>query len=217
MQKLYLMAGPLLRAGVALHLAVEREHQLRKAAVVPAGAHGVRQERKARMGLRFFIAGVQHPLQGGPLHGGGAVLIRDFKIRGQAQKVTVFSQHLGTEAVYGADLRLLAQGALPPQAPAARILCQSRGQLLHNSAPKLPGGRPGKGDDQKTVQIGRVLRVRDIGHEPFGQHLGLAAARACRYQHRAASCMDGGVLRRGWSEVTHGLCPPPAYPTPCPG
>ena len=206
MEQLHLFPCPFFRAGVALHFAVQGQHQLGKAAVVPARAYRVRQKREAGVRLRFFVAGVQHPLQGGALHGGGPVLVRNLEVRGKAQNVAVFPEHPGTEAVYGADLGLLAQGALPPQTAAARVSGQSLSQLLHDPAPQFPGGGPGEGDNQEAVDIRRILGIGNIGHEPFGEHSGLAAARSGGHQHGAAPCMDGGVLGRRGFKFTHRLC-----------
>ena len=86
----YLLPCPLFRAGVALDLAVERERQLYKAAVVPACAYAVGKGEKAGVAVGITVAAFHYPLQSGVLHANGPLLVHYFKVRAKADKVAVF-------------------------------------------------------------------------------------------------------------------------------
>ena len=216
-QLLHLLPRPLLRPGVALHPQVQVQNQGCQPVVGAAGAHGVRQVQETGVVLRPGIALLQHPFQGGGLHGLGPFVVHDLEVRAQAQNVAVLLQEGGAEAVDGAALGPAAEGILPPEPPVARVFGQALRQLLHNPALQLSGGRPGEGDDQETVQIHRVSLVTDAAHEPLGQHPGFAAAGAGGHQHRAATGFDGGGLSGCGFKFRHCLRLLPSGPRPSPG
>ena len=108
-----LPARPVLGPRVALQLVVEPQDELRQAAVVAPGAHGVRQGEEIR--LRALIALLQRALERAGAQLGCAVLVGDGEIGRYARLVGEFAQHRGAEAVDGADLRALYQRRLPAQ------------------------------------------------------------------------------------------------------
>ena len=65
---------------------------------------------------------------------------------------------------------------------------------LPDACPQLCRRRIGKGDDEQTVRIHRMLRVGDEPDSPLGQNSRFAAARRRAHQQRAAPVLDGGPL-----------------------
>ena len=193
-QQRHLFCRPALGPGVALHLVIERQRQLREPPVVPPGAHGVRQQRKARQLLLLLVAALERAFQRGGLHGGGALLVGDPEVRAQSGAVGVFAQERGAEAVDRADPRAAHERALPAQAAAARIEGERLAQLPGDAAAQFSGGGLREGDDEEAVEVCRVRLVPDVAHEPFDEHLGLAAARARGDERGAAPALDGGGL-----------------------
>ena len=210
-----LALGPERGPGVALHLAVELQHQLLQPFVVSAGAYGIRQLQKARVLLRRVVPGVQHFFESPGHHASGPLLVQHGKVRPDLGLVAVLAEKGGTEGVDGTDLGPVEQGALPPEAAVHGVGCQGRGQLLHDAAAQLSRRRPGIGDDQEAVQIHGPLRVGDRTHQPLGEDPGLAAAGAGGDQQRAAPALYRGLLGRGGFEFRHGLPPFLSAPRPC--
>ena len=194
---------------MALHAAVELEDKVGKAAVVPPRADGIGKQAETGELIHRVIARVESALERGGAHGFGALLIGDLEIRSQTKGVAVLTQDIRAEAVDGADLRTAAQRALAAQTAAAGIGGKARGKLLHDPAAKLRRGGAGEGDDKEAVKIDRVGIVTDIAHEAFGEHAGLAAARARGHEHGTAARIYRGLLRGCGSEISHWRRPPP--------
>ena len=122
------------RAGVGLHLAVQLQHQFFQCLVIPAGAHGVGQTEKAGMCPGIGVMGVHDLVQGRALHGRGALLLDDAKVRRQMGALAVFAQKRGAEAVDRADLGAADQRALAAQLAVGRVLGDGAAELLHDAA-----------------------------------------------------------------------------------
>ena len=211
-QRLHLCPCPVFRSGMALHAAMESQHQLRQTFVGASGSHSVRQAEKSGVAVGVTIASFQHPLKSRLFHTVGAFLIHYFKVRAQAQQMAIFPQQGSTEAVDGAYLGPGTQGVLTAQPPVPRLLGQLFRQLLHYPAPQLSGGSPGKGDYQEAVQIYRVPLVANTAHKPLSKHSGLAAARPGRHQQGTAPGFDGCGLGRRRIKSLHLFPLLPAVP-----
>ena len=107
--------GPFVRPGVALHPAVQLEHQLAQAAVVPSRADRVGQREEAGMRLRVRVALLHRPIERRGLHLRGAVVLDDAEIRREAEQMAVLPQQLRAEAVDRLDGGAAAQRALAAQ------------------------------------------------------------------------------------------------------
>ena len=199
---------PLFRAGVALHFIIQLQHQLAQPPVVPPGADRVGQREEARIRRGARIALLHHLFERRALHGGGAVVLDDAEIRRETEQMPMPAQQRAAEAVDRADLGAAAQRALAAQMAVGRVGRDGLGKLVHDAALQLAGRGARKGDDKEAVDILGVLPVGEIAHQPLGQYLGLAAARAGRDEHGAAAAFDRRALRGGGGERAHGSSPP---------
>ena len=202
--------GPLLGTGVALHLAVQIQHQLLQKAVVPARADRVGQHEKAGVRLRAGVALLHRALERGGFHHAGAVVVDDAEVRRETEQVAVLPQQIGAEAVDRADLRAAAQRALAAQAAAVGLGGRGGGELGHDPPLQLGRGGAREGDNKEAVDVPGVVLVGEIAHQPLGEHAGLAAARAGGDEHGAAAALDRGALRDGRCDLAHVL---PASPS----
>ena len=193
-EQIHLLCGPLLGPGMALHLVVEREHQLAQTCVVAPAADGVGQQPKAGVGIHAGVGALERVLQRRCAQGDAALGIGDLKVRRERKGCAVGAQEVCAEAVDRADLGVGAQRGLPPQAAVFGVGGNARIDPVEDAAAQLGRGCARVGDDEEAVDVGRVLRVREVGHEALGEHAGLAAARCRGHEHGAASCVDRSAL-----------------------
>ena len=106
---------PLLRTGMALHFLVKFQDKLAQSPVIPSRAHRVGEAEEAGIGRGVLIALLHDLFQCRALHGGGAVVLQDAKVRRQAQQMSVLAQQLAAEAVDRTDLGPADQRALAAQ------------------------------------------------------------------------------------------------------
>ena len=115
-EQVHLLRGPLLGPRVALHLVVEREHELAQARIVAPAADRVGQQAEGRVGVDVHISALERVFERRRAQGGAALGIGDLKVRCEGEGCAVGAQEVGAEAVDRADLGAGAQRDLPPQA-----------------------------------------------------------------------------------------------------
>ena len=115
-EQVHLLRGPLLGPRVALHLVVEREHELAQARVVAPAADRVSQQAEGRVGVDVHISALERMFERRRAQGGAALGIGDLKVRCEGEGCAVGAQEVCAEAVDRADLGAGAQRDLPPQA-----------------------------------------------------------------------------------------------------
>ena len=197
---LHLFRKPPLREGVALHKAVQGQHHLQQAAVVPLPGEGVRQGAHGAL-----LKGLGQGLVEGGVHQVFLLLVRDdFKIRRKVQQVEELPHHLGAEAVHRADVRLGQQHALPPQVGVAGVLPEHLVQAGLQPGAHLRRRGLCKGDDEHPVGAGGVLRVGQPLDGPLHQHRRFARAGRGRHQHGAPPGGDGVLLAVCPTHISHG-------------
>ena len=193
-EQVHLLRGPLLGPRVALHLVIEREHQLAQTRIVAPVADRVGQQPKAGVGIHAGVGALERVLQRRCAQGDAALGVGDLKVRRERKGCAVGAQEVCAEAVDRADLGVGAQRGLPPQAAVFGVGGNARVDPVKDAAAQLGCGRARVGDDEEAVDVDRCLRVREVGHEPLGEHAGLAAARCCGHEHGAAARVDRGAL-----------------------
>ena len=115
-EQLHLPLRPLRGPRVALHLVIQREHELAQARVVAPAADRVGQQAKAFVGIDPRVGALERVLERCRAQGGAALGIGDLKVRREGERGAVGAQKIGAEAVDRADLGAGAQRDLPPQA-----------------------------------------------------------------------------------------------------
>ena len=149
--------------------------------------------------------------------------LQDRLARAQADVVALDARKLAARAVGKADVQplALALGQNGQARGGVGVLFDVRQEVIRHALEHLHVGRDGAGrgqqqevdvkapaaqlgrgrarvgDDEEMVDIDRMFRVREVGHEPLGEHAGLAAARRRADQQRTAPVIDGGTLGRG--------------------
>ena len=101
---------------MALHLVVEREHELAQARIVAPAADRVSQQAEGRVGVDVRIGALERVFERRCAQGGAALGIGDLKVRCEGDGCAVGAQEVCAEAVDRADLGAGAQRDLPPQA-----------------------------------------------------------------------------------------------------
>ena len=163
-------------------------------------------------------------------HCAAAALSPDFQIADENQASALKTATLDKvlEAAYEtieADepMRALADtvGAGRDDRRLAELILQLYEKMQSHARPEqwaaqLPGSGLGECDDEEAVNVLRIMRIREIGHEPLGEDAGLAAARSGGDEHGALPAVNGALLRRGKAHLSHGLRlpPPEALPRP---
>ena len=193
-EQLHLLCGPLLGPRVALHLVVEREHQLAQTRIVAPVADRVGQQPKASVGIYAGVGALERVLQRRCAQGGAALGIGDLKVRCEGDGCAVGAQEVCAEAVDRANLGAGTQRGLPPQAAVFGVGGNARIDPVEDAAAQLGRGCARVGDDEEAVDVGRIFRVREVGHEALGEHAGLAAARCRGHEHGAAARVDRSAL-----------------------
>ena len=193
-EQLHLLCGPLRGPRVALHLVIEREHQLAQTRIVAPVADRVGQQPKAGVGIHAGVGALERVLQRRCAQGDAALGVGDLKVRRERKGCAVGAQEVGAEAVDRADLGVGAQRGLPPQAAVFGVGGNARIDPVEDAAAQLGRGRARVGDDEEAIDVDRVFRVREVGHEPLGEHAGLAAARCRGHEHGAAARIDRSAL-----------------------
>ena len=120
-EQVHLPLRPLLGPRVALHLVIEREHQLAQARIVAPAADRVSQQAEGRVGVDVHIGALERVLKRRRAQGGAALGIGDLKVRREGEGCAVGAQEVGAEAVDRADLGAGAQRDLSPQAAVFRV------------------------------------------------------------------------------------------------
>ncbi len=206
-----LLLQPAVRIGVALDLAVQLQHQILQAAVVPPKAKAVRQLGLSRR--HTGIEALQHAGQNPLPQQLRFPLVQHTEIRCQSallpqiQQVNILTQQSGTERINGLDVRLVHQQQLPLEMAVPRVLRHAASQLLSNALPQLGGGGPGVGDDEKIIQI-CLLLPQHPAEQPLHQYPGLAAARSGGNQHPSAPVLHHRLLALCQLDA-HGVSSPP--------
>ena len=90
------------------------------------------------------------------------------KVRRDIQRLKVLAQQVQTEGIDGADGCALQQHPLAAQRAIAGFRLAALQKRLPDTGPQLCRRRIGKGDDEQTVCIHRMLRVGDEPDSPFG-------------------------------------------------
>ena len=193
-EQLHLLCGPLLGPGMALHLVIEREHELAQTRIVAPVADRVSQQAEGRVGVDVHIGALERVLQRRCAQGDAALGVGDLKVRRERKRRAVGAQEVCAEAVDRADLGVGAQRDLPPQAAVFGVGGNARIDPVEDAAAQLGCGRARVGDDEEAVDVDRCLRVREVGHEALGEHAGLAAARRRGHEHGAAARVDRSAL-----------------------
>ena len=193
-EQLHLLCGPLLGPGMALHLVVEREHQLAQTRVVAPATDRVGQQPKAGVGIHAGVGALERVLQRRRAQGDAALGVGDLKVRRERKGCAVGAQEVGAEAVDRADLGAGTQRGLPPQAAVFGVGGNARIDSVEDAAAQLGRGCARVGDDEEAVDVNRIFRICKVGHEPLGEHAGLAAARCRGHEHGAAACVDRSAL-----------------------
>ena len=153
-----------------MELFIQLQHQLCKAAVIPAGAKGVRQLLPPR--VQLVVKALQRPVQNPLAHQSGLALIQHPKVRCQSvtvslpgQKVGVFSQKRRAECVYRLDVRLIDPQKLPFQMRVPRRLRQPLGKLRGDFAPQLRRSRLRIGNHQEIINV--IVLLRYVEEQPL--------------------------------------------------
>ena len=190
---------PQLGAGVALRLAVQREHRLGEPIIVAlAHADAVGEPEEVLAG--FLVALVEHALDAALLYRLGPVLLDDAEIRRELRRVAVLAQKALAEGVYGAYLRPGAQCALTAQPAVVGRGGKALGYRVLYAAAQLRGRCLCKGYDQKRVYIRVALYA---AQQALCQNARLAASGRRRYEHGAPRFLYRGLLRSGGLKPRH--------------
>ena len=214
-EQVHLPLRPLLGPCVALHFVIEREHQLAQARIVAPAADRVGQQAEGCVGVEACIGALERVLERRCAQGGAAFGIGDLKVRREGEGCTVGAQEVGAEAVDRADLGAGAQRDLPPQAAVFGVGRNARIDPVEDAAAQLGRGRARVGDDEEAVDVNRIFRICKVGHEPLGEHAGLAAARRRGHEHGAAARVDRGALLGREVEFRHPACLLSGCSRPC--
>ena len=215
-QPVDLRLRPAVGPGVALHFVVEIQNERAEPRVVPPGTGGVRQQAEGGVLVNGGIGVLQQLVERHDLERVGALGVGHLEVRREPHGGAIFAQNVAAEAVDGADLRAGAQRALAAEPAVFRVGRDARGDAVENARTQLGRGGAGIGDDEEPVEIDRLLRIGEPGHEPLREHAGLAAARGGGDEHRAAARADGALLRRGKVQlrISHASRLLPARATP---
>ena len=182
---------------MALQLAVQLQHQLLQAAVVPTETESVRQCSAA--GRQISVKFLQHPGQHPSAQEHCFTLIQHAEIRCQSplslqfQQMDILPQKSSTEGIDGLDIRLIDQQQLSLEMAVIGIFRNAGRQFLRNAPPQFRGGGTGIGNDQKIVHTG-PLRAQNTTEQAVHQHSRLTAARGGGNQKTSALVIHHSLL-----------------------
>ena len=195
-------AQPVFRVLAAAHLVVARKAQADQPPVVPPEAELVCQRLKFCPLLARAVEILKRILEDLQSDGICLSLLCHTEIRRQIAQRAIPAEHRRAESMDRRNLRQMDSRKLALQVPVQGICRKAPGKLGADFAAQLACRRLRIGNNQKLVDICRVVFVLHIGKQPVDQHLRLA--RACRRtDNQAVSPVLAGV------SLISAICLPP--------
>ena len=201
--RLQALAHPALRVDAAAHDGIALCRELGQTVIIAPVSERIDHGREVRL-LRDIVIelrdGVAQRLRG---EYGGLLLVGDAEIRRKLRLRRVLPQDHLAERVYRGDLRLIQARQLPLQSGVFRVRSDLGRKPPRDLPAQLRGCGSGICDDEKFIQISRIVRVHEISHQALDEHGGLAGARSRRDEQRAAAVRRRRLLLRGQDDISH--------------
>ena len=198
---------PFFRVFVAAGAGIDLFDDLSQLLVAAAQVLALRKGAEIRVLQQGIVGPLQHLLHGLLPQLPGPILICDTKIRFQVQPIGILPQKVPAETMDRRNLGQIQSLELLLQAAVFRLLGNTLRELLGDLRPQLPGSGPGISNNQEFIQLGRIHRVCQIGHEPIHQDLCLAGTGGSADQQPPAPVLHRKGLGRG-QLLSHGAFPP---------